>query len=383
MKVGFIGVGKLGKEAAEVMHEAGHDVLGYDVNVVLGMKFEMTMFLEDVCKHGEIIFVAVPTPHHPDYDGRYPTSHLPNKNFDYTIVKDVLKEINKYTTKDQLVVLISTVLPGTIRREFIPLVKNYRFIYNPYLIAMGTVKEDMVNPEMIIIGTEDGSQTGDAEKLTEFYNTFIAPKTRCEIGTWDEAEAIKIFYNTFISTKVALVNMIQDVAEKNGNINTDVVTGALARSTKRIISDAYLKAGMGDGGGCHPRDNIALRWMAEDLGLGYDLFDAIMKAREVQAENIAKKLAHLSYMHELPIVIMGKSYKPGVEYTEGSTSIMVGHFCENQGFDVSFDNTESKAVYLLGHYKTFNETKFPEGSVILDPWREYEAENNIVFYYGQ
>ena len=382
MRIGFIGVGKLGKEAAEVMHEAGHDVLGYDVNVVLGMKFEMTMFLEDVCKHGEIIFVAVPTPHHPDYDGRYPTSHLPNKNFDYTIVKDVLKEINKYTTEDQLVVLISTVLPGTIRREFIPLVKNYRFIYNPYLIAMGTVKEDMVNPEMIIIGTEDGSQTGDAEKLTEFYNTFIAPKTRCEIGTWDEAEAIKIFYNTFISTKVALVNMIQDVAEKNGNINTDVVTGALARSTKRIISDAYLKAGMGDGGGCHPRDNIALRWMAEDLGLGYDLFDAIMKAREVQAKNIADKLVFLSDMHNLPIVIMGKSYKPGVEYTEGSTSIMVGHFCENQGFNVSYDDIEGRAVYLLGHYKTFNETEFPEGSVILDPWREYNSKTNIIFYYG-
>ena len=382
MKVGFIGVGKLGKEAAEVMHEAGHDVLGYDTRIVEGCKHEMTWILEDVCKHGEIIFVAVPTPHHPDYDGRYPTSHLPNKNFDYTIVKDVLEEINKHTTKDQLVVLISTVLPGTIRREFIPLVKNYRFIYNPYLIAMGTVKEDMVTPEMIIIGTEDGSQTGDAEKLTEFYSTFIAPKTRCEIGTWDEAEAIKIFYNTFISTKVALVNMIQDVAEKNGNINTDVVTGALARSTKRIISDAYLKAGMGDGGGCHPRDNIALRWMAQDLGLGYDLFDAIMKAREVQAENIAKKLVHLSYMHELPIVIMGKSYKPRVDYVEGSTSIMVGHFCENQGYDVSFDDIQGKAVYLLGHYNTFNQTEFPEGSVILDPWREYESKLNIVFYYG-
>jgi UDPglucose 6-dehydrogenase len=343
----------------------------------------MTWILKDVCTHGEIIFVAVPTPHHPDYDGRYPTSHLPNKDFDYTIVKELLEEINKYTTKEQLVVLISTVLPGTIRREFIPLVKNYRFIYNPYLIAMGTVKEDMIRPEMIIIGTEDGSRTGDAEKLTEFYGTFIYPKTRCEIGTWDEAEAIKIFYNTFISTKVALVNMIQDVAEKNGNINTDVVTGALARSTKRIISDAYLKAGMGDGGGCHPRDNIALRWMAENLGLGYDLFDAIMKAREVQAENIAKRLVFLSDMHNLPIVIMGKSYKPGVDYEEGSTSIMVGHFCENQGHGVLFDDKEGKAIYLLGHYKTFNETKFPEGSVILDPWREYESENNIVFYYGQ
>ena len=383
MKVGFIGVGKLGKDAAEVMHEAGHDVLGYDVNVISGTKFKMSVFLRDVCKHGEIIFVAVPTPHDPDYDGRYPTSHLPNKDFEYSIVRDILEKVNEYTTRDQLVVLISTVLPGTIRREFIPLVKNYRFIYNPYLIAMGTVKEDMIRPEMIIIGTEDGSRTGDAEKLTEFYGTFVYPKTRCEIGTWDEAEAIKIFYNTFISTKVALVNMIQDVAEKNGNINTDVVTSALARSTKRIISDAYLKAGMGDGGGCHPRDNIALRWMAENLGLGYDLFDAIMKAREVQAENIAKKLVFLSNMHNLPIVIMGKSYKPGVDYVEGSTSIMVGHFCENQGHDVLFDDKEGKAVYLLGHYNTFNQIEFPEGSVILDPWREYESENNIVFYYGQ
>ena len=382
MRIGFIGVGKLGKEAAEVMHEAGHDVLGYDTRIVKGCKHEMTWILEDVCKHGEIIFVAVPTPHHPDYDGRYPTSHLPNKDFDYNIVKDLLKEINKYTTKDQLVVLISTVLPGTIRREFIPLVENYRFIYNPYLIAMGTVKQDMVNPEMVIIGTEDGALTKDARILMKFYDTIVYAGTRYEVGTWDEAEAIKIFYNTFISTKVALVNMIQDVAEKNGNMNTDVVTTALARSTKRIISDAYLKAGMGDGGGCHPRDNIALRWMAQDLGLGYDLFDAIMKAREVQAENIAKKLAHLSYMHELPIVIMGKSYKPGVDYVEGSTTIMVGHFCENQGYDVSFDDIEGKAVYLLGHYNTFNQTEFPEGSVILDPWREYESKTNIVFYYG-
>lgn len=370
MKVGFIGVGKLGKDAAEVMHETGHDVLGYDTRTVPDCKFEMTSILEDVCKHGEILFIAVPTPHHPDYDGRYPTSHLPNKDFDYTIVKDLLKEINKYTTKDQLVVLISTVLPGTIRSQFIPLVENYRLIYNPYLIAMGTVKEDMANPEMVIIGTEDGEISTDARILIRFYDTIVHTGTRYEVGTWDEAEAIKIFYNTFISTKVALVNMIQDVAEKNGNMNADIVTGALARSTKRIISDAYLKAGMGDGGGCHPRDNIALRWMAEDLGLGYDLFDAVMRAREVQAENIAKKLGKLSYKYELPVTIMGKSYKPGVEYLEGSTSIMVGHYLEEQGYTVSYDNVDLPAVYLLGHYNTFTDTKFPEGSIILDPWRQ-------------
>ena len=183
MKIGFIGVGKLGREAAEVMYEAGHDVLGYDTRIVRDCKFEMTWSMEDVCKHGEIIFIAVPTPHHPDYDGSQPTSHLEPKDFDYTIVKDVLIEVNKYTNKNQLVVLISTVLPGTTRREFIPLVKNYRFIYNPYLIAMGTVKHDMVNPEMVMIGTEDGSETGDARELVDFYKTIMQNSPRYIVGT--------------------------------------------------------------------------------------------------------------------------------------------------------------------------------------------------------
>jgi UDPglucose 6-dehydrogenase len=381
MKVGFIGVGKLGKDAAEVMHDSGHIVMGYDINPISDCKFMMAESIENVCKHGEIIFVAVPTPHHSDYDGRYPTSHLEPKDFDYSIVKNILKEINKYTTKKQLVVLISTVLPGTIRREFISLIDNYRFIYNPYLIAMGTVKSDMITPEMIIIGTEDGSETGDAKLLLNFYKTFITTNTRYEIGTWDDAEAIKIFYNTFISTKVALVNMIQDVAEKNGNMNTDVITGALERSTKRIISSAYMKAGMGDGGGCHPRDNIALRWMAKEYDLGYDIFDAIMRAREVQAENIAKRLVELSDEYNLPIVILGESYKPDVEYLEGSTTILTSHYIRNMGKEVYFDKTDIDAIYLLGHRGKYNNKLFTKNSVVLDVWREYDGECKI-YYYG-
>lgn len=381
MKIGFIGVGKLGKDAAEVMAEY-HYVEGYDINNVTPTNFKMVETLKDVCFDKQIIFVAVPTPHHTDYDGRYPTSHLEPRDFNYSIVKDVLDEINKYTNKEQLVVLISTVLPGTIRREFIPLVKNYRFIYNPYLIAMGTIKWDMVNPEMIIIGTEDGSNTGDAKLLLEFYKTFITDGIRYEIGTWDDAEAIKIFYNTFISTKVALVNMIQDVAEKNGNMNTDIITGALERSTKRIISSAYMKAGMGDGGGCHPRDNIALRWMAKEYDLGYDIFDAIMRAREVQAENIAKRLVELSNEYNLPIVILGKSYKPDVEYLEGSTTILTSYYVNKLGKKVEFDNTSYSAIYLLGHMGKYNNIQFPTNSIVLDVWREYKNDDIKVYYYG-
>ena len=382
MKIGFIGVGKLGKDAAEVMANH-HEVIGYDIVEVKPSNFMMVDSVEKVCKDREIIFIAVPTPHDPLYDGRYPTSHLPNKDFDYSIVKQVISEVNKYTTKNQLVVLISTVLPGTIRREFIPLCENFRFIYNPYLIAMGTVKFDMVNPEMIIIGTEDGSLTGDGNLLINFYDTLVTKTTRCEVGTWDEAEAIKIFYNTFISTKVALVNMIQDVAEKNGNMNVDIVTGALERSTQRILGPAYMKAGMGDGGGCHPRDNIALRYMSEKLGLGYDLFDSIMEAREVQAKNMATRLVELSKEYDLPIIILGKSYKPDVDYLDVSSSILVSHYVNELGVQVDFDvETPKIAIYLLAHFNKFHEYPFPKESIIVDPWRSYKSEINSVIYYG-
>jgi UDPglucose 6-dehydrogenase len=376
MKIGFIGVGKLGKDVGEVMAEK-HFVEGYDVREVTPSNFKMVPTIKEVCEGKDLIFIAVPTPHDPLYDGSHATSHLTPKDFDYTTVKKILDEINDYTTKEQLVVLISTVLPGTTRREFIPLVKNYRFIYNPYLIAMGTVKDDMVNPEMVIIGTEDGSLTTDAKILKDFYETIISPWTRYEIGTWDDAEAIKIFYNTFISAKISLVNMIQDVAEKNGNMDTDIVTGALERSTYRIMGPAYMKAGMGDGGSCHPRDNIALRYMAKELGLGYDLFDSIMLSREIQAKNIANKLIDLSIEYGLPVVIMGKSYKPGVEYTDGSYSLLVGSFV----LEVEYDTIDKPAIYLLGHRKVFNEMEFPMGSIVLDPWRERIHKDTI--YYGK
>jgi UDPglucose 6-dehydrogenase len=390
MKVGFIGVGKLGKDAAEVMAEK-HDVLGYDINTIEPENFPMVETLEEVCKDREMIFIAVPTPHHPDYDGRYPTSHLENKDFDYSIVKNILTDINKYTTKEQLVVLISTVLPGTTRREFIPLVQNYRFIYNPYLIAQGTVKWDMVNPEMVIIGTEDGSTTGDAKLLLEFYETFITEGTRYEVGTWDEAEAIKIFYNTFLSMKVVFANMVQDVAERVGNMNADVVMDALRNSTHRIISPTYLKPGMGDGGGCHPRDNIALRSLADRLDRGYDLFSVIMQAREVQAKNIADVLIRESQKYNnIPIVILGASYKPGVDYLDGSTSIMVAHYCKEGGMTPMIDLSPTffdkhpfqTCVFLLAHRGEHHDYPSPHGSVVVDPWREYKNDTVKVVQYG-
>ena len=404
-KVGFVGLGKLGLACAEVMAEH-YDVTGYDIYPRSSDKIKISSTLEDTCKDKDIIFVAVQTPHDPIYDGSQPITHLPNKDFDYTIVKDALTEINQYVTNTDptLVVLISTVLPGTTRRELRKCVQDARFIYNPYLIAMGSVKWDMVNPEMVIIGTEDGSLTGDAQLLKDFYSPLMENDPRYAIGTWDEAEAIKIFYNTFISAKVGLVNMIQDVAIKNGNMNVDVVTDALINSTIRIVSGKYMKAGMGDAGPCHPRDNIALRWLAENLDLGYDIFDTIMHARERQAENLAKFLIKLQKENGLPIIIHGKAYKPDIDMLDGSYSLLIGSYLEtNEANFIYVDpltddhlHDSMPAIILLAHNKqvTYGYTGLvdeqglyfiPVGnSIIVDPWRTFSTEikNIKVIHYG-
>jgi UDPglucose 6-dehydrogenase len=403
MNIGFIGIGKLGMPCAEVIAAKGHSVNGYDISIKKSNLVNVVLSIEECVNGRDIVFIAVPTPHDPAYDGRAPTAHLEPKDFNYDIVKDCVIEANKFMNKDQLLVLISTVLPGTTRREFIPLVTNTRFVYNPYLIAMGSVAWDMVNPEMVMIGTKDGSLTGDARQLVNFYETIMENSPRYEIGTWDECECIKVFYNTFISAKIGLVNMIQDVALRQGNINVDIVTNALAKSTMRIMGPQYMKAGMGDGGACHPRDNIALRYMAEELGLGYDLFDSIMNAREIQASNLAKVLVLQAKQNLMDIYIHGKAYKPTVDYLDGSYSLLIGHYCEQYGFPPKYidpltgdNHDEVYGVILLAHnrrvtYEYSGQTeeqglycKISNGSIIVDPWRSFTTDNeNIkVIHYG-
>jgi UDPglucose 6-dehydrogenase len=402
-KVGFIGLGKLGLTCAEVM--ANHyDVTGYDIYPRTSDKIKISETLEDAVVGKDIIFVAVQTPHDPIYDGSQPITHLANKDFDYTIVNQVLEEINTWMLPHQMVVLISTVLPGTTRRELREHIKFARFVYNPYLIAMGSVAWDMVNPEMVIIGTEDGSLDGDAQELKDFYAPLMENNPRYAIGTWDEAEAIKIFYNTFISTKIGLVNMIQDVAMKSGNINVDVVTDALSHSTIRIVSPKYMTAGMGDAGPCHPRDNIALRWLAEHLDLGYDIFDTVMHAREQQANNLAIFLDKLQKKHNLPIIIHGKAYKPDIDILDGSYSLLIASYLDQLNADYVYwdpltgDRLDDSipAIVLLAHNRqiTYGYTgELPEqqlyfklsgGSIVVDPWRTFttEAKNIEVIHYG-
>jgi UDPglucose 6-dehydrogenase len=407
-RIGFIGLGKLGLDCAEVFAEK-FEVRGYDISARSSATV-MVGSAQDVIENSDWIFVAVPTPHEPGYDGSIPSSHMPPRDFGHDAVKDAIGLINQHASSPKKVVLISTVLPGTTRRHFFDLLdRQHQFLYNPYLIAMGSVKWDMVNPEMVMIGTEDGNVNDLANQLVEIYQKIMQNSPRYEIGTWEECEAIKIFYNTFISAKVGLVNMIQDFAMRIGHINVDVVTDALSRSTMRIMGPKYMTAGMGDAGACHPRDNIALRWLAQEYDIGYDLFDTIMLAREQQARNLAQFLFDTATQDDrfLPVVIHGKAYKPDVPYCIGSYSTLIGHYLKILGVEVRYvdplaDDREDccnsithPSVVLLAHNRhvtygytgqQLNESTYceiPRGSVIVDPWRSTPDIPGItVIHYG-
>jgi UDPglucose 6-dehydrogenase len=158
-----------------------------------------------------------------------------------------------------------------------------------------------------------------------------------------------------------------------------------------------MKAGMGDGGACHPRDNIALKYLSQKLDLGYDFFGAIMHTREMQAKNVAIKLVNLAKENNMPIVIHGKAYKPNVPYIDGSYSILIGSYCEELGMSpiyvdplVEVSKITKPSVILLAHsssvtYSTEDKLYFdiPESSIVVDMWRNFKTNKNIqVISYG-
>jgi len=158
---------------------------------------------------------------------------------------------------------------------------------------------------------------------------------------------------------------------------------------------------------CHPRDNIALRWLAQEYDLGYDIFDTIMHAREIQARNLAEFLIQLKITRHTPIVIHGKAYKPDVPYCIGSYSTLIGHYIEQAGHEVFYVDPladdrrgciyqiDIPAVILMAHNRdvTYGYTgaathdrfyfDFQPGSVIVDPWRQLKhVEECRVVHYG-
>ena len=420
MNIGFIGLGKLGLPCALAVESRGHKVVGYDpseqVKDIIDTKklqyqeiwaqehLEKSKIeiksVEDVVGESEIIFVPIQTPHDPLYEG---TTRLLDErvDFDYTYLKKGIKDLAEeiwYQQSKKVVIIISTVLPGTIRREIKPLIKDnpyFKLCYNPFFIAMGTTMRDFLKPEIVLFGVDDNWAAKKAKKFyrtlhhSPFYDTTI-----------ENAELIKVIYNTFIGTKIAFVNTVMEMCHQLPNTNVDDVTNALKMCDERIISDRYLSGGMGDGGGCHPRDNIALSWLSDELGLRFNWFDNIMKQREKQTDWLANLIEETSFKYKgcydgYPIKILGKSFKPETNITTGSPSILLKNILEERGetviiWDPWIDNNDIMKVkdnykwdkepqlFFIGtKHEAWKEFYFMPGSIVIDPFRYLKINKDV------
>lgn len=381
-KVSFIGLGKLGLPVAESM-ASKYNVKGFDIDQsITSSKIQIQTNIIDTVKDSDVIFIAVPTPHHPMYGGETPSSMYPVKDFDYSFLTDVLSQLKKLVALNQVIVNISTVLPGTLRSIINDLQLDNQFIYNPYLIAMGTVADDFMNPDLIMIGNEKGIEDDKTKNLIEFYKSIVKKYNHIMVGTYEDAECAKIFHNTYISAKISIANMIQDVTHRLGNSDPDRIARALQHAD-RVVGTRYMMPGMGDGGPCHPRDNIALSYLANKLKLPYDLFNDIMRIREQQTLNIAEMVSQVG----LPVCILGKSFKPETDLTDGSTSILLGNYLTQLGYDVCYEEPRDlrRYCFVLCHDKDYSSYDFNNDSVVIDVYRKFISDRSDlhILYYGK
>ncbi len=409
-QVGFLGLGKLGLPCALALSAVRNEtVYGFDIDKRIAeyVKKREVPYVEDqmdfyfekgkveveesiakLVSKCSLIFIAVQTPHEAKFEGTCP---VPSEtaDFDYMFLKDsvrqICEEIKEQGKKDVLLVVISTVLPGTMRREVLPIISKFecdiKFAYNPFFIAMGSTIRDYLNPEFVLIGSD--SETS-SQRLMSFYDFIAAPKQVMKI---ESAELTKVAYNTFIGFKIVFANTLGEITAKVGG-DVDEVSNALSAAHSRLMSSKYLYAGMGDGGGCHPRDQIAMSHLANNLKLSVNTFDWLARARDSQTYRQAQELSLLHKETGLKVTLLGEAYKKNINLTIGSPAKLLAHYLEK--LEVKFEiidpivNPEAKAefntkaIYFVScNHDLFKNLVFPIGSVVVDPWGNSVNNNQI------
>lgn len=406
MNVGWIGLGKLGLPCALVLAQH-HRVWGYDVSekpwrILDGQEPPMqeegldemlhpetgftgrvfrSMSVQDLVHDCDVIFVAVQTPHAPEFGGEKPMPPGEVADFEYAYLVQACRDVARAAQgiqKPVTLVVVSTVLPGTTNRIIRPALNRWvELVYSPQFIAMGTTIHDFRSPEFVICGS-------DRRMYQNLRDVFLPVHGNDRLFCTDivTAESIKVLYNTYVSTKIVWANHVMEMAQKTG-ANCDDIVDALSRATDRVISDKYMRGGMGDGGACHPRDLIAMAWLERRLEMSFPLFGGLALARQVQTQWLADLVRHYVHTTGHKLVILGEAYKPGSDLMSGSPALLLRHYLEDLNpYHVdpkTWHHKESKVrippvddqprVFVVAtKHPEWRERKFHPGSVLIDPF---------------
>lgn len=411
--VGVLGLGRLGRPLATAFALRGLETWGWDADpaklaptrwhregdwagkpfaeLLNDVKVNLAFSLAELVGKSSVLFVCVQTPHGPEYGGELPAPRA-RRDFDYSALKAAVAAVADEAVglpEGKLLVVVSTGLPGTCRRELFPLLNNpaagLKFAYSPQFLAMGTALRDLLTPEFFLVGTDDDPQT--VARLRALYlQLSAAPLAAMSI---ESAELAKVAYNTAISQRIAFANAVMEVSHKTPGANCDDVSAALRLSTRRVASAAYLQGGLGDAGACHPRDNIAASWLAEQLKLSWDPFGSVIAAREAQSDWLASVVhRECDRAKTRRVVLMGYAYKPEIDLVDGSAALLLREQLMARGLMVDlYDPLVDPESELLGYvperppvfvltvpHAALLGFKYPAWATVVDPHRVLPPE---------
>ena len=338
-----IGLGKLGASMVACFASQGFNVSGFDIDrkkvddlrqgiapvPETDLQRYISENIEHITAHDEIsslvnnssiTFIVVPTP------------SLDDGSFSLQYLKEVCRALGKsLQEKDNyhLVVICSTVLPGDCRASLISLLEecsgktcgpDFGFCYNPEFIALGSVIKDFLNPDFCLIGEFDERSGHMLEEIFAKSCVNHAPSKRMSI---EEAEITKISINSFVTMKISFANILASLCENTQNCDVDVVCDAIGQDER--IGKKYLKGGLGFGGPCFPRDNVALEHYGRKIGSDTKLFLENHLFNERLSKHILKncieKVTSIKGNQISKIAVLGLSYKPDSHILEKSMSL--------------------------------------------------------------
>lgn len=343
-----IGLGKLGASMVAGIAHRGFEVTGVDVipqsveAVQSGRapvqetdlepllaanrsRVRATLDYREAVLHSDVTFVVVPTPS--DSNGAFMLKYA----------AAAFREIGKALADKpgyHLVVMTSTVLPGSTRYGLIPALeetsgkqcgRDFGVCYSPEFIALGSVIHDFLNPDFLLIGEFDES-SGD--RLEQAYTEIMENHAPCQRMTIENAELAKIALNTYVTTKITFANMLADLCERLPGGDVDVVTNAIGLDTR--IGRKYLKGALGYGGPCFPRDNVALGYIAQQLGTHAYIAETIDWFNRALPAQLLARLDHVLRPAKT-VAVLGLAYKPASHVTEESHSILLAKMLVDMG----------------------------------------------------
>lgn len=394
--ISVIGLGKLGSPIAAGIAHKGFVVIGADVNPETVKKINdgvapveetglqelisansnrlrATLDVEEAVLESELSLIFVPTPS--NSEGGFSTEYL------LSACQDIGRAIGRKDSY-QLVVLCSTVLPGATRNEILPALEtasgkrcgqDFGLCYSPEFIALGSVIDDFLNPDIMLIGESD-CRAGDF--LEDFYGRVYTNRPIVCRMNFVNAELTKIAINTFVTTKISFANMLADICERMPAGDVDAVTNALGMDSR--IGPEYLKGATGYGGPCFPRDNWAMANFIRSVGLSPVLPEATDAVNRLQVQRMVEWVKRRNPQRKRT-GILGLSYKPETPVVDESQGLLLAQALVKEGLSVTVYDPQAmdNAEDILGDAVTYAETAEncvrQCGVVVLTtPWPEFK-----------